>query len=52
MPAKKPPLPDEKPQFERFIETARQIGAGETDDVLERAIEHIAPPKEQPKRSI
>jgi hypothetical protein len=37
LPARKPPPPDEKPQFERFIETAREIGAGETDDALERA---------------
>jgi hypothetical protein len=44
MPARKP-RPDEKPQFERFIETARQIGAGETDAALERAIRKIAPPK-------
>jgi hypothetical protein len=45
MPARKPPPPDEKPQFERFIETARQIGAAETDDMLERAITKIAPAK-------
>jgi len=45
MPARKLPPPDEKPQFERFIETAREIGAGETDEALERVIERIAPPK-------
>jgi hypothetical protein len=45
MPARKPPPPDEKPQFERFIETARRIGADETDEALDRAIEKIAPPK-------
>jgi len=45
MPARKPPSPDEKPQFERFIETARRIGAGETDEALERIIEKIAPLK-------
>ncbi len=49
MPAPKPRPPDEKPQFERFLETARQIGAGDTDEALERAIELVAPPKEQPK---
>jgi len=48
MPARKPPLPGEKPQFERFIEAARRIGAGETDEALERAIEKIAPPKDIP----
>lgn len=41
MPARKP-RPDEKPQFERFIETARQIGAAETDEVLDRAVRKIA----------
>ncbi len=45
MPARKPAPPDEKPQFERFIETAHAIGAGETDEALERIIEKIAPPK-------
>jgi hypothetical protein len=43
MPARKPPASDEKPQFERFIETARKIGASETDAALERAIKKIAP---------
>jgi len=53
MPARKPPPPDEKPQFERFIETARAIGAGETDEELERVIRKIAPPqtKVTPKAS-
>jgi hypothetical protein len=43
MPARKSPSPDEKPQFERFIETARQIGASETDEALGRVIGKIAP---------
>lgn len=47
MPARKPPQPDERPQFDRFIEAARRIGAAETDEALERAIEKIAPPKER-----
>ncbi len=45
MPARKQPPPDEKPQFERFIETARQIRAGETDAALGRTIGKIAPPR-------
>jgi hypothetical protein len=45
MPAKKPPLADEKPQFERFIEISHQIGAAETDEALRRVIKKIAPPK-------
>ena len=42
MPARKP-KPDEKPQFERFIETAREIGVVETGEALERVIRKIAP---------
>ena len=42
MPARKPPPPDEKPQFERFIETARAIGAADTDEALDRVIGKIA----------
>lgn len=41
MPARKP-KPDEMPQFERFIETARQLGADETDEALDRAVRKIA----------
>jgi len=41
MPAKKPPPPDEKPQRERFIETARAIGASEDPEVFERLFEKI-----------
>lgn len=45
MPARKPRPKDEKPQFERFLETVRKVEAGETDEELERAIEKITPPK-------
>lgn len=51
MPARKP-LPGEKPQFERLIETARKIIAGETDEVLATVIDKRAPAKRPmpPKR--
>lgn len=49
MPARKP-KPDEKPQFERFLETVRQVGAAETDEALERVIKKIAPPKRPTSR--
>jgi hypothetical protein len=42
MPAKKP-KPDEKPQSERFIETAREIGADETKEGFEKAFEKVIP---------
>jgi hypothetical protein len=35
MPARKPRPPDEKPQFERFLEAAKQFKADETDEKLE-----------------
>jgi hypothetical protein len=41
MPARKPKS-NEMPQFERFIETARQVGADETDEALDRAVRKIA----------
>lgn len=44
MPARKP-KPDEKPQFERFLETAREVSADETVEALERVIRKIAAPK-------
>lgn len=35
----------ERTQAERFLETAREIGADETGEAFERAIERIVPPK-------
>ncbi len=46
MPARKP-KPDEKPQSERFIETAREIGASEDAADFERVFERIVVPKEK-----
>jgi len=40
MPAKKP-KPEEKPQSERFIETAREIGADETREAFDRAFKKV-----------
>ena len=45
MPKRKPRPPDEKPQFERFLETVRKSEAGETDEELELALDKIAPPR-------
>jgi hypothetical protein len=45
MPARKPRPKDEKPQFERFIETVRKVEASETDEELEHALDKITPPK-------
>ena len=45
MPARKS-RPDEKPQSERFIETAREIGADETPEAFERVFRKIVTPKQ------
>jgi hypothetical protein len=42
MPRKSPPKPDEKPQFERFIDAAKKVGAAETDEGLPVAIRKVA----------
>ncbi len=46
MPSRKPKA-DEKPQSERFIETAREIGASEDAADFERVFERIVVPKEK-----
>jgi hypothetical protein len=48
MPARKLPSPDERPQFERFLETAREIGAAETDEGLDAVLRRVIPPKPSP----
>ena len=45
MPARKPRPPDEKPQRERFIETAREVGASEDPKEFERAFREVVKPK-------
>jgi hypothetical protein len=49
MPARKPRPQDEKPQFERFLETVRQTEAGETDEELDKAVRKMLPPKKTTK---
>ena len=39
---------EEKPQAERFIETARQHGADESGEEFERAFRKLVPPKRSP----
>ncbi len=45
MPARKP-RPDEKSQSERFIETAREIGADETPEAFEEVFKRLVHPKD------
>jgi hypothetical protein len=44
MPARKPSPPDEKPQRERFIEGAREVGASEDPEDFERAFAKVMKP--------
>jgi hypothetical protein len=44
MPARKPRPPGEKPQRERFIETAREIGASEDPEEFERIFRKVVKP--------
>jgi hypothetical protein len=39
---------DDRPQRERFIETARAIGVDETGAEFERALAKLVPPKRRP----
>lgn len=43
MPAKKPKPKDEKPQRERFLDTAKQVEAGEDKKAFERAFKKVVP---------
>ena len=42
MPRKSPPKADEKPQFERFIETAKKTEAATTDEGLLDTVRKVA----------
>jgi hypothetical protein len=56
MPAKKPSAPkrDHKPdnpeQSQRFIETARELGADETGEEFRKALKKIAPSRSVPEK--
>lgn len=41
MPRKLPPKPDEKPQRDRFIEGARELGASEDPEDFERVFKAV-----------
>lgn len=43
MPAKKPKPKGEKPQRERFLDTAKQVEAGEDKAAFEKALKAVAP---------
>lgn len=45
MPAKKPPPQNEKSQKQRFIETARELGADESGKEFDKAVKKIVRPR-------
>lgn len=47
---RRPKLTDKK-QSERFKETARELGADESSDALDRVLEQLAPPKPKVPKS-
>jgi hypothetical protein len=52
MPARKPPPPNEKPQYERFLEAAREHGTSEDPEVFERIFRQVVnPPAVKPSAS-
>jgi hypothetical protein len=53
MPSKAAPKPDDKAQSQRFLDTAKEVGADTDDEALERAFKKIIsrPAKERQDRS-
>lgn len=45
MPKEKKPSKDERPQKERFIETAKELGASDKKDAFEDAFKKVVPAK-------
>jgi hypothetical protein len=49
---KRTPKIKDKRQYERFIETARNLGCDESGEAFERTFEKIVPPKISPRSKI
>jgi hypothetical protein len=47
----KRPTKTDKQQSERFIETARKLGADETGRTFDKAFERVVPPKLAPRKN-
>ena len=45
---KRTPKTTDKRQYERFVETARKLGADESEEAFKRAFRKIVPPKSKP----
>jgi hypothetical protein len=44
---KSEPKPDDAAQSQRFLDTAKEVGADRDGDALERALKKIVPPKKR-----
>lgn len=52
MPRKPSPKPDDPEQSKRFTDMAKEVGADQDSEALERALKRVSqPPKERPSRS-
>jgi hypothetical protein len=51
MPRKPKPPPDDPEQSKRFIDMAREVGAGATREAFERAFNTVVRPKSSPSPS-
>lgn len=51
MPRKPTPKPDDPEQSKRFIETAKEVGAADDTEALERAFKKIIPVKSQSRKA-
>ncbi len=45
------PEPDDPEQFQRFLETAKELGVDESPEAFDRVFEKVVPPEEPPKRA-
>jgi hypothetical protein len=50
MPKNPTPKPDDPAEYQRFIETARKLGADETPGALDRAFRKVMTAKPPPKK--
>jgi hypothetical protein len=51
MPRKPAPKPDDSAQSQRFLDTAKEVGADSDDKALERAFKKIIPAKRRPSEN-
>ena len=43
MPTRKPPQPDDPAQYQRFLDMAKEVGADEDPDAMDRVFDRLKP---------